>query len=581
MLFLSRYQIKRNIGGGGRGTVFLAWDQELERNVAIKRLRELSESAEQNEIALKEARAMAAVQHNNIVTLYDSGHDEQGWYFIMEYMEGMGLNLLARTGIFPEEYTLIEVARQILQGLAAAHSKGITHGDLKPGNMVVGKSATGSPVVKIFDFGLAGFKNLILDQEKSGPQDADTDFVLGSIRYISPEQLNRQPADPRSDLYALGQLLYFYASGSHASSGKNTQHIIHSHLHETPEPLKRLRPDLSPKFIEWVEHLMEKVPTNRPQSSEEALESLNANTAKIDPSQTYPSIHQALSEETIDIDIALKSHAPVIPSEAQKSKLPIIIAIVIISLLAGATFWLTQNQPENPPQKNITERTIDRIYLPTEVKEIKAALGETITLEGSPKYIKQNPQTLDHHIYYTENAKGTVPLIIPAKIDTNGKIKEKLNRYINQPIRVSGRVSKFGNNFWITVSHPSSIHTTSAKEAASTKSKENEHSEIIFSPNDTDTLKLKAYHLVTIEGTITEFKRFREGSAIYVYLSEDRENTVTAVILPESDPDRSIEKRFRMFYQQKVRIMGRVQIYEDKVRILIKEESTIEHAPQS
>src|SRR5438445_10822002 len=220
---LGPHEILSLIGAGGMGEVYKARDTRLDRIVAIKVAREqFSERFE------REARAVAALNHPHICQLYDVGPN----YLVMEFVEGAPLQ-----GPLPPEKA-VEYAGQILDALDAAHRKGITHRDLKPANILVTKQG-----IKLLDFGLA--------KQRAPLTEADATLtaaltskgqILGTLQYMSPEQLHGQEADPRSDLFSFGCVLYEMLTGKRAFEGQSAASVIAAILEREPAPLTAAPP---------------------------------------------------------------------------------------------------------------------------------------------------------------------------------------------------------------------------------------------------------------------------------------------------------------------------------------------------
>jgi serine/threonine protein kinase len=267
----NRYVIQDQIGTGGLGDVFRAWDENLGRSVAVKRVRL---QGAQNERALleqtwREAMTTAALQHPNIVTIFDYGIDADGAYVVMELIEGETLEEVLTRG--PLQFADFQrFARQTLEAIVAAHAVGLIHRDLKPGNFMISHSATaGLFNVKILDFGLAKY----LDQPK--PQSMDhLNSLMGSVHYMAPEQFQRLPLDQRTDLYSLGCIFYEAVTGHAAFDGANVSELIDAHLKSDPFSMKYLRQDISPELERWISRLLEKSPEARTPSAAEALRTL-------------------------------------------------------------------------------------------------------------------------------------------------------------------------------------------------------------------------------------------------------------------------------------------------------------------
>ena len=211
----TRYRIERSLGQGGLGEVFLAFDQRLQRHVALKRLSNPTEITVHGSIyerAWREAVHLAAVQHPNVVTVYDFGSDEFGPFVIMELVDGETLDAVVTRGAFPlEDFRVF--AHQTLEGLAAAHQAGLLHRDLKPGNIMLKYGPTHALQVKILDFGIARFSPELDVPITSAMLAAPPTTVLGTVEFMAPEQFELQPLTQRGELYSLGCIFYICTDG--------------------------------------------------------------------------------------------------------------------------------------------------------------------------------------------------------------------------------------------------------------------------------------------------------------------------------------------------------------------------------
>ena len=255
-----RYLIGECVGQGGLGSVYRAWDARLGRWVAIKRLAK-SPGVEPEEIEAKiarEANALAALQHPNIVTVHDFGTDEAGSFVVMEFIDGATLDKVVEQAPF-DLGSFLALAERSLAGLAAAHRAGLLHRDLKPGNLMLTWPPDGGFQVKILDFGLAKFSPR--PQEQTLDQG---DALLGSIHFMAPEQFRREPIDAQTDLYALGCVFYFALAGANPFVGDSVAETMASHLHHAVAPLAPLRPDLPEPVCDWVMRLISLSPADRP-----------------------------------------------------------------------------------------------------------------------------------------------------------------------------------------------------------------------------------------------------------------------------------------------------------------------------
>jgi serine/threonine protein kinase len=263
-----RYDLLDRLGEGGAGAVFKAWDTRLQRYVAIKRLlpADQRESDGVGTDLKKEAAALSALQHPNIVSVYDLDEIDGEPVVIMEFLNGETLEQTMRRGAL-NIGDFASVARQALEGLVAAHRLGVQHRDIKPSNIMVNWLPNGDFLVKVLDFGLADFT--------AKPQEAnvgDGDSAYGSVHFMAPEQFTRQPVDARTDIYSLGCVFYYALTSAFPFTGRKMEDIIDAHLKTLPQPLMKLRQDIPKGLADWIAWLMNRDPEKRPQNAEEALE---------------------------------------------------------------------------------------------------------------------------------------------------------------------------------------------------------------------------------------------------------------------------------------------------------------------
>jgi serine/threonine protein kinase len=275
---LGRYEIRAKIGEGGMGEVYRARDEKLNRDVAIKVLpADLSENAERLHRFEQEAEAAGALNHPNILAVYDVGVHDRAPYVVSELLEGETLRDLLDERQ-PATRKSIDYAVQLAQGLAAAHDKGIVHRDIKPDNIFITKDER----VKILDFGLA---KLV---QPSGEDVAQTEIatrkvrtdpgtVMGTVGYMSPEQVRGQPVDHRTDIFSFGAVLYEMLSRRRAFRGDSAIETLNAILKEEPPELSASNTNIAPALERVVWHCLEKSPERRFQSANDiafALESL-------------------------------------------------------------------------------------------------------------------------------------------------------------------------------------------------------------------------------------------------------------------------------------------------------------------
>ncbi len=254
MMKIGRYEILDEIGQGAMGTVYRARDPLIERTVAIKtvsiaQLQQEGTDAESR--FLREAQSAGRLSHPNIVTIYDVGEADGLAYIAMEYLPGRTLRDLMNKGPMPLDLAL-DTAMQMAEALSFAHEHGVIHRDIKPANVVVtGKRG----LIKLTDFGIAHLVNS--DHTQAGQ-------MLGSPRYMSPEQAMGREVDGRSDIFSLGAVLYEMLTGCYAFDGDSLPSIVYRVINEAPEAATTLRPQIPDGVAALLDHMLSKSPDARP-----------------------------------------------------------------------------------------------------------------------------------------------------------------------------------------------------------------------------------------------------------------------------------------------------------------------------
>jgi Tol biopolymer transport system component len=267
---LGPYEIIAAIGAGGMGEVYSARDRRLDRSVAVKTLSaSIADSPDARQRFEREAKAISRLSHPHICALYDVGHEGDVEYLVMELLEGETLARRLTKGPLPIAQVL-RYGREIADALAAAHRQGIVHRDLKPGNVMLTSSG-----VKLLDFGLAKTTNIgpVDGAEASTaalPASLTADgTLLGTAPYMAPEQIQGQPADARSDIFALGAVLYEMATGRRAFGGATAMAIAGSILHEDPPSFSESKVSVPPAFGRLVRTCLAKDPATRWQTAQD------------------------------------------------------------------------------------------------------------------------------------------------------------------------------------------------------------------------------------------------------------------------------------------------------------------------
>lgn len=327
---LGSYRIVEKIGAGGMGVVYRAFDSRLNRDVAIKLLTgAATEEAEHRKRLLAEARTAASLNHPGIVTVYEVGEDHQHIFLVMELVEGVTLRRF--TGSQRLEARMVaHLGEQIADALASAHSRGIIHGDVKPENVIV--LADGR--IKLLDFGIAR-RHLAAEIATTSTAVHTFGHLTGTLVYMSPEQLRGENGDARSDLFALGILLYEALTGAHPFPGGTATEIVANILHQPFTPVVHRAPNAPPDLARIVSRLLEKEPSVRYATSREVQSDLAEAT------------QQAEFRSQLPKHIAAKRALAVVPfhlltPQPDRDYLGVALADAVVNELSSLADWLVR-----------------------------------------------------------------------------------------------------------------------------------------------------------------------------------------------------------------------------------------------
>jgi len=335
-----RYQFHEKIGQGGLGEVYRATDLQLKREVAIKRLIPLAD----DEIAksyggisssnlLGEATTLSALQHPNIVTVYDVGIDSHGCFVVMELLRGENFEKTVEGGALNEK-DFQRFVLQTMEGLVAAHHAGIIHRDLKPSNLMVNWLPSGKFQIKILDFGLAKFSNQPTVQTTD-----HGDGILGSIYFMAPEQFERVELDERTDLYSMGAIYHYCLTGQYPFNGSNAPEVMAAHLQSRVRPIGEVRADLPDWMSDWVMWLINRDPKNRPQTSRQALDMFNKQLqANAIPEDKASVSSVMVPQKKLAIAPQKNMESPPIIPENSMAQLPVVESVSNVPLQGTENF---------------------------------------------------------------------------------------------------------------------------------------------------------------------------------------------------------------------------------------------------
>jgi serine/threonine-protein kinase len=331
-IFGDRYEVEAPLGTGGMAEVWRGHDRVLNRTVAIKTLLpQFARDASFVERFRREAQAAARLNHPGIVSVYDSGTDGDAPYIVMQYIEGRTLADFLGSGKTLPPKQAAQIAQEIAEAIGAAHAHGVIHRDIKPANVMITRDGK----VLVMDFGIA---RLI-----SGPETApQTSAVLGTASYLSPEQAQGQPVDARSDIYALGVVLYEMLTGRPPFTGDSPMAIAYKQVNATPPAPSSANPDVPPELDAVVMRALSKNPANRYQTGQEFADDLErARTGgQVMATPLLPAGGEATQVISRPQPTSVLPPQERDPGTPRKAWVTALLAIVVVALLAAGAYLL-------------------------------------------------------------------------------------------------------------------------------------------------------------------------------------------------------------------------------------------------
>ncbi len=412
------YEALELVGAGGMGEVYRARDTRLRRDVALKRLPgPVAGDAERRARVELEARAIAALDHPNIVTIYSVEESEGVPFFTMQYVEGRTLGDLIPTRGLPLS-ELLKLAVPLTDAIAAAHQRGILHRDLKPANVMV----TAEGRVKVLDFGLAKLK------ESGAPTDetmATGDMtvegrILGTVAYMSPEQAQGKAVDARSDVFSLGVVLYQMATGQPPFQGDTNVSVLSAILKDTPTSVSSLRPDL-PDLARVIAKALSKDPGRRHQTAADLRADLEAIKADLDSGELQ------------------RARARALPARLVRAWWKWAAAAGLVAVAALAGFWALRPRPllaatDTLLLADVVNRTGDPVFDSTVKQALAVKLGESPFLS----LVSEN------------RAAETLKLMKrPANAALTGEVAREVCQRVGAKALVEGDITALGSSYVI------------------------------------------------------------------------------------------------------------------------------------
>ncbi|MGI9444872.1 MAG: protein kinase domain-containing protein [Rubripirellula sp.] len=361
---LGPYRVLALIGKGGMGQVFRAEDMRLKRSVALKLMKpKLASTPASRKRFIEEARSMAAVQHDNVATIFEVGVEGGVPFMAMELLEGESLKDAFRAGRKFEIDEILRLGKEVASGLAAAHECGLIHRDIKPANIWIQQP---SGRAKILDFGLAIAGNSFDPFVSRGT-------LVGSPGFLSPEQARNEALDDRTDLYSLGAVLFMMCSGTlPLTSGSISGQLI-AIICYTPTSLTNLKPETPVALSELIDQLLLKEPKDRPATASEVASRLDQITAESSDKHTINIVMDSGSAGTSDSRLSSANHEPV--SNTSRVGIWAVLAMILLVCVCGAIYGFIKfngvengsaastQPPKTVPRKRITAASLRPLTL--------------------------------------------------------------------------------------------------------------------------------------------------------------------------------------------------------------------------
>lgn len=360
---IGRYEIERELGHGAMGAVFLARDPAMDRTVALKTILSgalaSEQSAEYRARFYREAKAAGALAHPGIVPVFDVGEHEGLPYLVMEFVNGRTLDDAMKKGERQSMDRVCEIGQQIAEALGYAHRKGVVHRDIKPANILLTSRETyGIERPRITDFGVA---------KLTAGEITTTGQMLGTPAFMPPEQFTGAPIDGRTDLFSLGVILYWMATGEQPFPGETMTTVSYKIVHTEPVPPAKLNPLIPSRMDAVIMKCLAKSPADRYQTGEELAQALAEVRSGAAPTSMNTAVPQATfgggdAEATLDATPSLRptlvsapaasAAQPIAPVTQKKRNSALIAAIaaLVVVVAAGAWFLMRGGKPPAPPQ---------------------------------------------------------------------------------------------------------------------------------------------------------------------------------------------------------------------------------------
>ena len=586
-ILADRYELKELVGQGGMADVYLAYDDILKREVAVKILRS---SLTGDPIYItrfhREARAAAALCHRNIVEIYDVGEEDDLYYIVMEYVRGQTLKELINKRGALHYVEAVDIMKQVVSATALAHSMGIVHRDLKPQNILV----TDSGIVKIADFGIASIQSL--------SQVTQTDTIMGSLHYLAPEIARGEKATPQSDIYALGVVFYELLRGDVPFNGESPVNIALKHMRDEIPSVRAYNPAIPQSVENIIIKATAKNTNNRYQCADDMLDDLDTCLERLDEEKlTFDQVNTDPTIIATDSQFFTKT-APIDPESTQteieeikpqdekkkepmdkKKKIAIGAAVgaVIVCFAIVAGFFLLSGNKDGTmmdlvgkTEKEATALLIDKGYKVSDninyelsdkyEKGLVVATdpeaghaineGDTVTLTLSKgKYIVMEDYTgVSYDTAYKKLTKLGYKVKKYEKSDDEYKegivIGQSISEGEKQDPNEKGKIITLTVSKGVTITVPSLYgqDINAAKSTLESQGFTNVKLSVLPSPTDSATINSMSINTVVKQSVAPYTQVTSKGTEIILYYYDKKPTTTTTPSqpdLPEDDDDDS------------------------------------------
>ncbi len=430
-----RYIIEGVLGEGGMGVVYRGRHKVIEKRVAIKILRDdMAKDAEIMARFLQEARAASAIGNPHIVDVSDFGQlPDRSTYFVMEYLDGQSLATVLAAPERPLPLDrILHIVKQIAQGLGAAHEANIVHRDLKPDNIMLVSRSQERDFVKILDFGIAKVGSGATAKTKAGS-------VFGTPHYMSPEQAAGTAVDQRTDIYALGVILYEMASGRVPFDADNFMGILTQHMYKAPVPIRALVPDVG--VSPGLEAVILKCLTKKPEGRYASMGELQEEFERLLRGQVPKAVDELMARSggfNVPADYfrtsGLPMPVPAAPQDGRRPRWPMVAFVVALAVGVGVgmAFIIAKGTPTRAQPRATADPAITSVALPVPVPPKVEIVKKVVLVNATP----------GAHVERDGRDLGAVPVNVTLDADERVKVTLSLAGYKTESVELTSEKAK-------------------------------------------------------------------------------------------------------------------------------------------